>query len=206
LKAQQIQNQLARKWNRSFCSLLGIFSLALASCASFSKPNPADSETAWQIFEIRQGTYPYLNIERAKADGYFKASGYIPQQGYQFYNPRYLNFFDLRRPPILLYSEHDGRWQLLGAMFAVPRESNPTRALPFKRAEFLKHPSMCHYQDGTTLPAKSADACLKEHPLTKAELQLWHPELWLGTVWAWMPNPNGLFALFNPILEPPQRP
>jgi hypothetical protein len=186
---------------------LGIVSsLFLIACTSFSKPNPSDLGTAHQLFEIRQGTDRYLNIERARNDGYFKASGYIPHQGYQFINPRYLSFFDLRRPPILLYDEHNGQWQLLGVMFTVPRTDNPARVLPFKHAEFLAHEAMCHYQDGTVIPAKEPEDCPKRQPLTQAEFGVWHPDLWLVSVWAWTPNPNGLFSLFNPLLEPPGRP
>lgn len=185
-----------------------VWIVIFASCTSYPKPNPTDTETAKQVYQIRQGTDPYLNIERAKIDGYFKASGYIPHQGYQFLNPRFLTFFDLRRPPILLYdrNEEDGRWQLLGAMFVIPREQSPTRTFPFKWAEFLAHNAMCHYEDGTTLPAKRPEACPEQQTLTQAPLGTWHSDLWLVAAWTWSHNPNGLFALFNPILQSPRHP
>jgi hypothetical protein len=195
------QAQSPEFFNSLLAGLGILWVLGVAGCASFTKPNPADAETARQILEIRQGTDRYLDIKKAKADGYFRGTGYIPRQGYQFYNPGYLSFFDLKRPPILLYDEHNGRWQLLGVMFVVPSGADPTRVLPFKGAEFLAHEPMCHYLDGTVMVAKEPTDCPKVQSLTGAELGLWHPSLWLVAVWAWSHNPNGLFALFNPILD-----
>ena len=205
-RTRSIGNSSGRRGKGLLALAVATLLLALSACYSFPKPNPDDAETAWQIFEVRQGTFAYLKVERAKDDGYAKGSGYIPRQGYQYYNPRYLSVFDLRHPPILLYDERDGRWQLLGAMYAVPRSSDPTRAIPFKRAEFLQHDAMCHYEDGTIILGKSPESCPKEHPLTRAAFEMWHPDLWLVAVWAWTPNSNGVFALFNPYLQAPVRP
>lgn len=91
---------------------------------------------------------------------------------------------------------------MYGVMYAVPQHEDPLRTLPFLGAQYLAHGSMCHYLDGKVLPAESPEICPDRHPLTDAELGFWHPKLWLVAVWAWSPNPDGSFALFNPLLGP----
>jgi hypothetical protein len=146
-------------------------------------------------------TEKYRDIEKAQADGYFRFTGYIPNMGYQFANPKLFSGFDLRQPPILIYDERDGRYELTGVMFISGIDRSPGSVLPFKGAEFMKHPMMCHYQDGTNLNLEKAEHCPQEHPLTKAPLAFWHPDLWMMSAWVWYPNPNGLFSLYNPLLN-----
>ncbi|MFY9269287.1 MAG: hypothetical protein WAO55_06000, partial [Candidatus Manganitrophaceae bacterium] len=121
--------------------------------------------------------------------------------GYQFANPKRFSRVDLRQPPILLYDEKEGRWDLTGVMFVAPFDQNPTKILSFEGAEYLKHPRMCHYQDGTNLNIEKEESCPAEHPITKEPLIFWHPDLWIMSAWVWYPNPNGLFALDNPLLR-----
>ncbi|MFQ5781040.1 MAG: hypothetical protein ACE5HN_09695, partial [Nitrospiria bacterium] len=59
----------------------------------------------------------------------------------------------------------------------------------------------CRYQDGTGLFSKTSEACPKENPQTRSPLGFWHPDLWVMTAWVWYPNPNGLFSLFNPLIN-----
>ncbi len=184
--------------------LLLVFFL-LGGCSYFSRRSApgVSSETARQVYEIRVATEKYRDIDKARADGYFRFTGYIPNMGYQFANPKLFSGsgFDLRRPPILIYDERDGRFELTGVMFITAIDRNPGSVLPFKGAEFMKHPMMCHFEDGTNLNLEKQEQCPKEHPLTKAPLVFWHPDLWVMSAWVWYPNPNGLFALYNPLLN-----
>ena len=186
-------------------ALLLALTLSLEGCSRFRRRPilSGDSRSAEQVYEIRQATRKYLDVERAEAEGYFRASGYIPNMGYQFANPRFFLEFDLQRPPILLYDEHDGRWELTGAVFVVPYDKNPKSELPFKEAQYLKSPGACRYRDGTTLPGQNENGCPTEHPTTHAPLGLWHPDLWIMSAWVWYPNPNGVFSLYNPLLQAP---
>lgn len=183
--------------------LVSVLSLPFTGCSLFRQRPPvsADPESARQVYEIRQATEKYLDIERAQADGYFRASGYTPNMGYQFAHPKFFSGFDLRRPPILLYDEHNGKWDLMGVVFVVGTDKNPKSALPFRGAEYLKRPMACQYTDGATLPSEKEEACPKEHPLTHAPLGLWRPDLWIMSAWVWYPNPNGVFSLYNPLLQ-----
>jgi len=184
-------------------SAIGLLLLVLlGGCGLFGKRAPlsADPKTARQVYDIRLATEKYRDVEKAEADGYFRASGYIPNMGYQFANPKLFGKFDLQHPPILLYNERDGKWDLIGVVYAAPFDKNPKGSLPFKEAEYKKQPMTCRYQDGTSLDAPNADACPKENPITHAAFGLWHPDLWIMSAWIWYPNPNGLFSLFNPLL------
>ncbi|MBI3803735.1 MAG: hypothetical protein HY282_08235 [Nitrospirae bacterium] len=180
-----------------------LLALLAGGCSSFGRrAAPSVSpEAGRQVYEIRLATEKYRDVEKAQADGYFRFTGYIPNMGYQFANPKLFSGFDLRHPPILIYDERDGRWELIGVMFVTPIDRNPGKSLPFRDAEFMKHPMMCHFQDGTNLNLAKEDQCPKEHPLTKAPLAFWHPDLWVMSAWVWYPNPNGLFALYNPLLN-----
>lgn len=181
-----------------------LLAFLLNGCSSFrrSASMPGVSqESARQVYDIRLATEKYRDIEKAQADGYFRFTGYIPNMGYQFANPKLFSGFDLKRPPILIYDERDGRFELTGVMFVSGIDRSPGKVLPFKGAEFMKHPMMCHYQDGTNLNLEKAEQCPEEHPLTKAPLVFWHPDLWVMSAWVWYPNPNGLFALYNPLFD-----
>lgn len=179
-----------------------LLTVLLAGCSSFGKRSQtAGADAGRQVYEIRLATEKYRDIEKARADGYFRFTGYIPNLGYQLANPKLFSGFDPRRPPILIYDEREGRWELIGVAFVAPIDRNPGKSLPFKEAEFMKHPTMCHYEDGTNLSASKEEQCPREHTLTKSPLVFWHPDLWVMSAWVWYPNPNGLFALYNPLLN-----
>jgi hypothetical protein len=196
---------------RTIIFLFWALFLLVAACSSFRQKSlsSSDPESARQVYEIRQGTQKYLDIERARADGYLRTSGYIPNMGYQFANPKFFSTdgkYDLRRPPILLYDEREGNWELIGVGFGVGMDKNPKQVLPFRQAEYLKRASACHYTDGTTIPSDSIDGCPKEHPLTHTPMEWWHGNIWVMSAWVWYPNPNGVFSLYNPLLQIPIAP
>ena len=183
--------------------VLLLLAFLLGGCSSFGRHSmPGVSpETGRQVYEIRLATEKYRDLDKAQADGYFRFTGYVPNMGYQYANPKLFSGFNLRQPPILNYDERDGRFELTGVMFISAIDRSPGSVLPFKGAEFMKHPMMCHYQDGTNLNLEKQEQCPAEHPLTKAALVFWHPDLWMMSAWIWYPNPNGLFSLYNPLLN-----
>jgi len=78
------------------------------------------------VAEVRRATARYLDIASARTDGYLQASGMEARHGYHFVQPtaqaRALatGTLDLARPPVLLYVERDGVWQLAGVEYALP--------------------------------------------------------------------------------------
>jgi hypothetical protein len=158
------------------------------------------------LAEVRQATARYLDIERARADGFVQLSGMEPRHGYHFARVDAGSLItaalaggplDLARPPMLLYVERQGLWQLAGVEYAV--SSRPSTS-PFPGAEWHEHEASCHYRDFRELPAARAGDCPSRHPVSSAPFVLWHPAFAVVHVWAWYPNPDGPFAAENPYL------
>ncbi len=160
-------------------------------------------QTAAQIAAIRAATAKYQDIEKAKADGYIQVSQMMPNMGYHFRNPD-LTSMDLDKPHLLLYVQNkDGSWQLVGVEYAYPKGKRPLAAqVPFKKAQWGVHEATCHFKDASEIPMKDKDTCPAKHPETGAELALWHPDLETLHIWAWYPNPRGVFSPMNPFLAP----
>lgn len=157
------------------------------------------------VAEVRRATARYLDVASARADGYVQASGMEARHGYHFVHPgaqaRALatGTLDLARPPVLLYVERDGVWQLAGVEYVLP--SAPARgALP--AAAWHRHEASCHYRDFREIAAASARECPARHPESNEIFVAWHPTLATAHVWAWYPNPDGPFAERNPFLAP----
>jgi hypothetical protein len=151
------------------------------------------------IAAMRLATAKYAtNLARAKADGYQIITMMMPNMGYHFMNPR-ITKFNVREPQILVYEHTGKRWQL-GALEWVFTKMPVTPPLP--NATFGLFPAACHYQDGTFVPDQHAKTCPKTAPHTGAKFSFWHPDLTTMHVWAWYPNPAGLYSSTNPLVAP----
>src|SRR5207237_1364337 len=95
----------------------------------------ADAQRERQPEPPRRATARYVDVATARADGYLQASGMEARHGYHFVQPaaqaRALatGTLDLAAPPVLLYVERDGLWQLVGVEYALPSVP-PDDALP----------------------------------------------------------------------------
>jgi hypothetical protein len=176
--------------------------LALVSAAIAASP-PSAPEAV--VAEVRRATARYLDIANARADGYVQTSGMEARHGYHFVQPtaqaRALatGTLDLAAPPVLLYVERDGVWQLAGVEYALPSvpESSPLPA-----AAWHRHEASCHYRDFREIAAATARDCPARHPESGEIFVAWHPTLATAHVWAWYPNPDGPFAETNAFLAP----
>jgi hypothetical protein len=176
-----------------------------ASVASAAEPRTVEDIVA----EVRRHTVRYLDIAKAREDGFVQASGMEARHGYHFINVNAQIMtaalgmasgeLNLARPPMLIYVERDGAWQLAGVEYALP--SVPA-ANPFPGAQWHTHEPSCHYRDYRELPAARASECPPRHPASGAEFSLWHPAFAVVHVWAWYPNPAGPFATENAYLAP----
>jgi hypothetical protein len=158
------------------------------------------------LAEVRQATARYLDIDRARADGFVQISGMEPRHGYHFARvdagaaigaALAGGRLDLARPPMLLYVERGGAWQLAGVEYALPTRPS---ANPFPGAEWHEHEASCHYRDFRELPGPRASGCPARHPVSGEPFVLWHPAFAVVHVWAWYPNPDGPFAAENAYL------
>jgi hypothetical protein len=161
------------------------------------------------IAEVRAATTRYLDVARAREDGFVQVSGMEPGHGYHFVNPTAQLFtattalasrtLDLARPSILLYVERDGVWQLAGVEYAL---ATVPAVNPLPGAEWRQHEASCHYRDHQEIPGESMSGCAPRHPATGAPFVFWHPSMAVAHVWAWYPNPAGPFAAENRYLAP----
>ncbi len=176
--------------------------LALVSAVVAASPPPAPEAV---VAEVRRATARYLDIANARADGYVQGSGMEARHGYHFVQPtaqaRALatGTLDLAAPPVLLYVERDGVWQLAGVEYALP--SVPATS-PLPATAWHRHEASCHYRDFREIAAATARDCPARHPASNEIFVAWHPTLATAHVWAWYPNPDGPFAEANAFLAP----
>jgi hypothetical protein len=91
---------------------------ALASAGASMTPGRAHARAGAHttltadIAAARLATARYVtNLASAKAAGYQIITRMIPNMGYHFLNPN-VKGFDVRKPAILVYEHHRGKWQL----------------------------------------------------------------------------------------------
>jgi hypothetical protein len=173
---------------------LGVGVVATASPSPERSPAVAESLASARLATAKYAT----DLDRAKADGYQIITRMIPDMGWHFMNPS-VKDFDVRRPPILVYERRARAWQLAALEWVFP--SKPASP-PLPGARYGSFPAACHYGDGTFVPTPSEDRCPHTSPKTGAAFGFWHPDLVTMHVWLWYPNPNGLFASYNPLVKP----
>ncbi|MFN3476833.1 MAG: hypothetical protein ACK4Z6_04675 [Candidatus Methylomirabilales bacterium] len=181
-------------------SLLNAFAALLISCPFFltsAMPVQAEGDDLSRaLASVRQATRRFLEIEQAQREGYRQVTPMIRHHGIHLFNPS-ITEFDLMKPQLLLYVKQGETWQLVGVEYVAATPKPPSH---FPGAPWHRHEASCHFADGTEEGAASAILCPQTHPRTGATFTAWHPPLWQLHVWAWHPNPSGLFAETNPWL------
>jgi hypothetical protein len=152
------------------------------------------------LARARLATAKYAtDLARAKRDGYVvTVTRMIPDMGWHFMNPK-LTGFDVTKPAILVYVKRGGRWQLVAFEWVFPeRPKTP----PLPGARYGSFAAACHYADGTFVAAAAQADCATTSPQTGAAFGFWHPDLVTLHLWAWYPNPDGIYAGPNPLVRP----
>jgi hypothetical protein len=151
------------------------------------------------VAQARLATAKYAtSLARARADGYGIITRMIPDMGFHYLNPK-VTGFDVTRPAILVYVRQGNKWQLGALEWVFP--ARPKQA-PLPGARYGSFGAACHYADGTFVFEKSQDACARTSPETGARFGFWHPDLVTLHLWAWYPNPDGVFSGTNPLVKP----
>jgi hypothetical protein len=151
------------------------------------------------LAEARLATAKYAtNLGRAKRDGYTIITPMMRDMGYHFLNPK-ITGFDAKRPAILVYVKRGSAWQLVAFEWVFPEK--PKQA-PLPGARYGSFGAACHYADGTFVFEQSEDACAPTSPETGARFGFWHPDLVTLHLWAWYPNPEGVYNGTNPLIRP----
>ena len=121
----------------------------------------------------------------------------IKDMGYHYMNPD-VQGFDVTRPPILVYVGRGEAAQLVAAEWVFP--SKPAKP-PLPGAKYGSFAAACHYEDGTFVPQRKESKCAPSSP-GGAPFTFWHPDLVTLHLWAWYPNPEGVFNGTNPFVAP----
>jgi hypothetical protein len=183
---------------------LAVAALTLLATTSAAHAVPSANDI---VTEVRRVTAKYQDIARARADGFVQVSGMEARHGYHFMNVNaavmapdlVAGTLDISRPPMLLYVEREGAWQLVGVEYALP--SVPATN-PLPGATWHQHEASCHYRDYRETAAPRASDCPPRHPESGEPFVLWHPAFAVAHVWAWIENPDGPFAEENRALAP----
>ena len=138
------------------------------------------------------------NLALAKKNGYGVITQMIPDMGWHFMNPK-ITTFDVRKPPILVYGKRGSTWQLVAFEWVFPKK--PAKA-PLPGATYGSFGAACHYKDGTFAFQASQESCATKSPQTGSAFNFWHPDLVTLHLWAWYPNPSGVFSGMNPLMRP----
>jgi hypothetical protein len=162
-------------------------------------PDRIDRQLAKTLARARVATAKYANnLEAAKADGYRIITPMIEDMGIHYLNPS-IQDFDVERPQILVYERRGDSYQLGALEWVFPKR--PAKP-PLKGARYGSFGAACHYDDGTFVFAGSEDDCAPTSPDSGSPFVFWHPKLVTLHVWAWYPNPDGLYNGTNPLVRP----
>ena len=150
-----------------------------------------------QLAQMRVATAKYVtDLDAAKRDGYKVITPMMHNMGFHYLNPG-ITDFDVKKPPILVYTRRGGQYMLGALEWVFP--TKPKKA-PLKGAKYGSFPAACHYEDGNFVPAASEDDCEPSHNGSK--FFFWHPDLVTLHVWLWHHNPDGLYEGMNPLVKP----
>jgi hypothetical protein len=152
------------------------------------------------IAEARLSTAKFAtSLEKARKAGYtVNVTQMIPDMGWHFLNPK-ITGFDPNKPPILVYAKRGNAWQLVAFEWVFTEK--PKKA-PLPGAKYGSFAAACHYADGTFVPAAAEADCPKTSPQSGAAFGFWHPDFVTLHLWAWYPNPDGVYAGTNPLIRP----
>jgi hypothetical protein len=196
----------ARSTRAAVLAVVGL-SLAAVGCGGDGGDDAAEAEEpaadaaalADPIAEMRLATAEYVtDLGAAEADGYAVITPMMPDMGFHYLNAD-VTGFDPAAPAILVYVPTTQGWQLGAVEWVFPEE--PDEA-PLPGATYGEFPAACHYADGTFVPEDDESACADQSPDTDAAFTFWHPDLVTLHVWAWYPNPTGIFTPTNPLVAP----
>jgi PKD repeat protein len=158
---------------------------------TYYQPIWSDFQALHELHQLKEFIEKYRDIEAAKAEGYVETGSYVEGVGQAFVERARLGKeINHIKPPVLLYlKDAEGRWTLAGVRFVV---STPERANRFGVTDWPTLPAAAHYEDGSTLPAKTRE----EAPTTNGSspFSFWRPNLYVLTVWLDQTNSVGMFS------------
>ncbi|MDJ0646995.1 MAG: hypothetical protein QNJ57_13525 [Flavobacteriaceae bacterium] len=125
-----------------------------------------------EVNQLKDAMAKYENIDVATAEGFFDASGFVPNMGHHYLLPQRVdNTFELLSPEIVLYApDANGNMEFVAVEYVTPVAD-------------LDNPGS---------PPEGFTGNLDQWHLN-TNLSQWQLHVWIGKE-----NPDGIFAEFNP--------
>ncbi len=144
----------------------------LASCSEDDSPQLAQWEL--EVNQLKEAMVKYDNIDVAINEGFFDASGFVPNMGHHYLLPQRVdNTFELLSPEIVLYApDVNGNMKFVAVEYVTPVAD-------------LDNP-------GTPPEGFTGD---EDQWHLNTRLSQWQLHVWIGEE-----NPDGIFAEFNPVI------
>ncbi|MEK6481807.1 hypothetical protein WJR50_29960 [Catalinimonas sp. 4WD22] len=144
----------------------------MSSCQEDEEASPTKEAWEIEVDQIKEATNQYTDHALALSEGFFDASGFVPQMGHHFILlERVDSKFELEKPEILLYApDENGNMEFLGVEYAITVEDVENPGTP---------------PEGFT---GSQDEWHFNQDLAQWQLHLWTMK----------ENPDGIFTSLNP--------
>lgn len=159
--------------NFSIQMILSVVPILILGMAC-NKDDEVESMATWEmeVNQLTASTAKYSDVNVATNEGFFDASGFVPNMGHHYVLPARMDgTFELEKPEIILYvPDANGNMEFVAVEYAVPIEDLDNPGLP---------------PEGFT------------GDLDKWEINA-HLSQWQLHVWIIKENPNGIFAPNNP--------
>lgn len=152
--------------------LMLLLTAAFIGCSDDDEAQLAQWEQ--EVNQLKAATSKYVDINVATSEGFFDASGFVPNMGHHYVLPaRVDDTFELEKPEIVLYApDSDGNMEFVAVEYAVPIVD-------------LNNPGS---------PPEGFTGSIDEWEINPRLSQ------WQLHVWIVKENPNGIFAPFNPTI------
>ena len=148
----------------------------LLGVACSNDDDGGETMATWQmeVNQVTAATAKYADVNVATGEGFFDASGFVPNMGHHYVLPARMDAtFELEKPEILLYvPDANGNMEFVAVEYAVPIED----------------------LDNPGLPPEGFTGNLDEWEINT------HLSQWQLHVWIVKENPNGIFAPTNPAV------
>jgi hypothetical protein len=148
-----------------------------------------------QLAAAKSATAKYRNMDRAKADGYFQVTQFIPGLGLHLANLGIRqDVFDPSRPQLLLYApKRSGGYTLAGVGYTFVHDGDiPPAGFAGGQDVWHFHANLCFLLTGSVTLTPDAAACQTRGGVFQKETA------WLLHAWIWKTNPDGVFTESNP--------
>jgi hypothetical protein len=150
-----------------------------------------------QLAAARAATGKYRSLERARADGYFQVTQFIPGLGLHMANLKIRqDVFDPTRPQLLLYMPRaSGGYELAGVGYTFVHNSDvPPPGFAGGQDVWHFHSNLCFLSNGSVTITPTRRACRARSGLFQKQTA------WLLHAWIWRANPSGVFTEANPTV------